>query len=137
MTLVCLRGSVTRAYCYDRTLMKAVTISFFALTSTSAYAGIGRPRSEPALWSYWESSYWASSSQFASEKLALFRAMLAIRYAIWTTCPETGKPVYTGVTRDKPTIAEDERQYAPYSCSACGKMHVWKSLDVSVHVNVE
>lgn len=48
---------------------------------------------------------------------------------VMITCPETGQPIYTGMTFDWSafeTVRIGERQVR---CPACGEHHKWKRVD--------
>ena len=44
-------------------------------------------------------------------------------------CPETGEPVYTGMTFDWPTFENIKIGERLIHCSSCGDEHKWKRPD--------
>ncbi|HEX9701402.1 MAG TPA: hypothetical protein VGA19_01025 [Rhodospirillales bacterium] len=45
-------------------------------------------------------------------------------------CPETGKPVYTGMSFDWSVFENVRIGERQVRCSACGDFHTWKRTDV-------
>ncbi len=48
---------------------------------------------------------------------------------VMITCPETGKPVYTGMTFDWHAFESVQIGEKSVSCPACGKQHTWRRVD--------
>jgi len=44
-------------------------------------------------------------------------------------CPETGEPVYTGMTFDWPSFENVKIGEKSIRCSHCGDEHIWKRPD--------
>jgi endogenous inhibitor of DNA gyrase (YacG/DUF329 family) len=44
---------------------------------------------------------------------------------IMITCPETGKPIYTGMNFDWPAIEPCVVQQGSLTCPRCGHVHEW------------
>ena len=48
---------------------------------------------------------------------------------VMINCPETGEPVYTGMTFDWPSFETVKIGEKSVRCSACGDEHTWKRPD--------
>ena len=45
------------------------------------------------------------------------------------TCPETGRPVYTGLNFEWPTFESTDLPKQTLKCPLCGKVHEWAKTD--------
>jgi len=45
------------------------------------------------------------------------------------TCPETGRPVYTGLNFEWPTFESTDLPKQALKCPLCGKVHEWAKDD--------
>ncbi len=48
------------------------------------------------------------------------------------TCPETGKPIYTGLNLEWDTFESTRIGERTIECRECGKVHVWQRADADL-----
>jgi endogenous inhibitor of DNA gyrase (YacG/DUF329 family) len=48
---------------------------------------------------------------------------------VMVKCPNTGKPVPTGIGMSKESFASSTLESNSFSCPACGSMHTWSKRD--------
>jgi hypothetical protein len=46
-------------------------------------------------------------------------------------CPNTGKPIFTGVSMDRYSFEQDNKAFSDTgaSCTECGEVHPWQKQD--------
>ena len=47
-------------------------------------------------------------------------------------CPETGRPVSTGIETDTETFERLPNAYAELKCPLCGRLHRWRKSDAAL-----
>jgi hypothetical protein len=47
-------------------------------------------------------------------------------------CPETGRPVSTGIETDTETFERLPNAYADLKCPLCGRVHRWRKSDATL-----
>ena len=50
---------------------------------------------------------------------------------IMITCPNTGKPIFTGMSMDRYSFEQDNKAFSDTgaSCPECGEVHPWQKQD--------
>jgi endogenous inhibitor of DNA gyrase (YacG/DUF329 family) len=50
---------------------------------------------------------------------------------IMINCPNTGKPVFTGMTMDRESFEQDSNAFSQTGtpCSECGELHKWQKQE--------
>jgi len=48
---------------------------------------------------------------------------------VMITCPDTGRPIYTGMSFDKITFVNSQLTDKSVLCPACGQVHIWDKQD--------
>ena len=51
---------------------------------------------------------------------------------VMIACPDTGKPIYTGMSCDEVTFETIQLTDRPVLCPECGQVHTWNKQDAYV-----